>query len=317
VVKTLEGPRSIAETHPANQHPVRTCVIFNPAAKGDKARRFRQHLDAIGARCALRPTSAAGEGRRLAAEAVREGFECVVAAGGDGTVNEVLNGIGDEPDGLAQVRLAVLPLGTVNVFARELGLPLSLREAWGVLERGRETSVDLPSAEYTRAGQPSRRCFAQLAGAGLDARAVELVDWGLKKRIGPLAYFAAGLKALREPQGEITAAASGRTRSGELVLIGNGRLYGGAFPLFAQADLSDGLLDVRVFPRADWQTALSCGWGIVTGRLAGAGGSENFRADRMNLTSSVRVPLQLDGEVVGELPAAFEVRRQALRVIVP
>jgi len=296
---------------------MRACVIFNPTAKGEKARRFRQHLDAIGAACALKPTTAPGMGRALAAEAVGEGYECIIAAGGDGTVNEVLNGIGDAPEGFARVRLAVLPLGTVNVFARELGLPIHLARAWAVFERGRETAVDLPRVECVRNGRLTRRYFAQLAGAGLDARAVELVDWRLKKKTGVLAYLHAGFAALREPQSSITASGGGRTVAGELVLIGNGRLYGGPFPLFARADLRDGLLDVRVFPRATLRTALAIGWGIATGRLARAGGSENFRADSLTLTSSGRVPLELDGEAVGELPATVGVQRQALRVIVP
>ena len=88
--------------------------------------------------CAFKATAAPGDARRLAAEAVRDGFESIVAAGGDGTVNEVLNGIGDAPDGFARARLGVLPLGTVNVFARELKIPLRLERAWEVLQRGRE-----------------------------------------------------------------------------------------------------------------------------------------------------------------------------------
>jgi diacylglycerol kinase family enzyme len=97
---------------------VRICIIFNPAARGNKARHFRQHLDEIGAAAALKATTAPGDARRLAAEAVNDRFDLVVAAGGDGTVNEVLNGIGDAPDGFNRTRFGVLPLGTVNVFAR-------------------------------------------------------------------------------------------------------------------------------------------------------------------------------------------------------
>src|SRR5881628_1790607 len=108
---------------------MRTCVIFNPAARGDKARNFRRHLADLGTHCALKSTAAAGDARRLAAEAVGEGFEVVVAAGGDGTLNEVLNGIGDAPDGFDKARLGVLPLGTVNVFARELAIPTRLEHA--------------------------------------------------------------------------------------------------------------------------------------------------------------------------------------------
>src|ERR1035438_2529635 len=92
------------------QWGVRTCVIFNPAARGGKARRFRRHLDDIGAESTLKHTAAVGDARRLAAEAVSEGFDAIVAAGGDGTLNEVVNGIGDVPDGFERARLGVLPL---------------------------------------------------------------------------------------------------------------------------------------------------------------------------------------------------------------
>src|SRR3989442_11173154 len=108
---------------------MRTCVIFNPAARGEKASRFREHLGALSAQCTLKPTYAAGAGRSLAAEAVREGFELIVAAGGDGTVNEVLNGIGDATDGFARACMGVLPLGSVNVFAKELGMPTNFNSA--------------------------------------------------------------------------------------------------------------------------------------------------------------------------------------------
>src|SRR5580765_8603776 len=135
---------------------MRICVIFNPTAKGERAKRFRHHLDAIGAECALKPTTAPGGGRALAAEAVREGFEVIVAAGGDGTLNEVLNGIGDAPDGFERVRLGVLPLGTVNVFARELDIPRKLEPAWQTIRQGRETRIDLGGIEYSLNGSSAR-----------------------------------------------------------------------------------------------------------------------------------------------------------------
>ena len=296
---------------------MRICVIFNPTARGERAKRFRRHLDAIGAECALKPTTAPGGGRALAAEAVREGFEVIVAAGGDGTLNEVLNGIGDEPDGFAHARLAVLPLGTVNVFAREIGMPLDLRGAWAVIRRGRESAIDLPQVEFGAPDKPQRRWFAQLAGAGLDAHAVELVDWNLKKKIGFFAYVVGALRALRATQSKISTEHNSQTMTGEQVLIGNGRLYGGPFAVFPEANLSDGLLDVCVFPRVTWATVLSCGWGLVAGRLHESGGARHFQAESFSLTAPTRTALELDGELVGELPARFSVHRQLLRAIVP
>jgi len=100
--------------------------------------------------------------------------------------------------------------GTLNVFARELGLPRNLVGAARILEAGREMTMDLGRAEFTEGGRRQGRHFLQLAGAGLDARAVELVSWELKKKTGPLAYIVAGLKALREAQPVITVE-GGRT----------------------------------------------------------------------------------------------------------
>ena len=300
-----------------DKYRVRICVIFNPAARGEKAKRFRRHLDDFGAECALKPTTAPGAARILAAEAVREAFDIVVAAGGDGTVNEVLNGIGDEPDGFSRTRLAVLPLGTINVFARELGLPLDVNRAWAAIRRGRVMAIDLPQVEFVAGGGPQRRFFAQLAGAGLDARAVELVNWNLKKKIGFFAYVVAALKALRGPQSSIIAEGVLAPVTGEQVLIGNGRLYGGSFPVFPEAKLTDGLLDVCIFPRVTWWTLLACGWGLVAGRLHKSGGARHFQAESFSLTSPNRTPLELDGEIVGELPARFSVQHRMLRVVVP
>ena len=319
---------------------MKTCVIFNPAARGEKAKHFRDQLAALSSRVTLKPTYAAGTGRPLAAEAVREGFETIVAAGGDGTLNEVLNGIDDEPDGLARTRLGVLPLGTINVFARELRLPTAFDSAWKIIEQGNETVIDLPEAEFMKDGQIQRRCFAQLAGAGLDSRAIELVDWEQKKSFGPLAYVVAGFKALGEPKpqirvsrevceggevgavGEVVGLPSppsppSRDHSGELVLIGNGRYYGGNFELFPKADLRDGLLDVTVFPKVNWEILLRSGWGWLTDQIHSAAGRHTFQAESFTLTTMGNVAVELDGDNVGHLPATFSVQRQALRVLVP
>ena len=293
------------------------CIIFNPAARGEKAKRFQQYLATITSACALKPTSAPGDGRALAAAAVREGFQTIVAAGGDGTVNEVLNGMGDEPDGFARVRLGVLPLGTVNVFAKELDLPANFPAAWKIIQEGREMTIDLPEVEFSVDGKIQRRFFAQMAGAGLDSRAVEFVKWEHKKMFGGLAYVIAGLKALRGPMPQITATDGNVSMTGELVLIGNGRYYGGKFSAFPSADLRDGVLEVSVFPRANWLGILRTGLGLLTGRLYTVGGVRHFKAASFHLHSNTPVPFHVEGENIGSLPAKFSVRRQALRVIVP
>jgi diacylglycerol kinase (ATP) len=292
-------------------------VIFNPTARGEKARRFRRHLEEIGAESALKQTTAPGGARPLAADAVREGFELVVAAGGDGTLNEVLNGIGDVPGGFERICLGVLPLGTVNVFAKELGLPVDLRGAWRTLRQGREDRIDLPRVACAVNGVAEPRYFAQLAGAGLDARAIELVDWQLKKKIGPLAYVWAGFKALGCPGAQITASNGTASATGELVLVGNGRYYGGRFSIFPQADLRNGWLEVCVFPRADWRTLARCGPTLLLRRRLPRGAVQSFRAQTLMLTSPTPAPLEVDGENLGHLPATFTLEPRKLRVIVP
>jgi YegS/Rv2252/BmrU family lipid kinase len=292
-------------------------VIFNPAARGNKARHFRQHLAAIGSQCALKATTASGDARRLAAEAVSEGFELIAAAGGDGTVNEVLNGLGDAPDGFRRACFGVLPLGTVNVLARELRIPLRLERAWDVLQRGRETCLDLPRADFSADGIPRRQYFVQLAGAGLDARAIELVDWEQKKKIGPLAYVIAGLQALREQKPLITVRADGGEVAGELVLIGNGRLYGGSFKIFPAADLRDGLLDVCVFPRLNWRTLPGCVPGLLFQRRLPEYAVQRVRAATFEVTGDPAAAFELDGEWAGRLPVTFSVEREKLRVVIP
>jgi len=296
---------------------VRACVIFNPAAKGEKAERFRRQLDAIGATCALKKTSAPGDARQLATEAVSEGHELLIAAGGDGTLNEVLNGIGDAPDGFTRACLGVLPLGTVNVFARELGIPLAVEQAWAVIRNGRETRIDLPCVEFSANGVKQRRYFAQLAGAGLDARAIELVSWSHKKKIGPLAYVLAGLKAVAGKLPQIKFSAGTNRSAGELVLVGNGRLYGGNFKLFPQADLRDGLFDVCVFPSAGWLNLVRCGLPLLACGNVPAGAVQRFQAETFTLSSESRVPFELDGELIGYLPATFSFGRGRLRVLAP
>jgi YegS/Rv2252/BmrU family lipid kinase len=296
---------------------MRTCVIFNPAARGDKARRFRRHFDDIGRESTLKHTTAAGDARRLAAEAIGEGFECIVAAGGDGTLNEVLNGFGDVPDGFERARLGVLPLGTVNVFARELAIPTKLNAAWAAIRQGREARIDLPAVNHQANGSPQRSYFAQLAGAGLDARAIELVQWQLKKKIGPLAYVVAGLKALMGAQSKITVSGGGHSATGELVLIGNGRLYGGPYRIFPHANLCDGLLDVCVFPRVNWLTLARCGPSLLLRGTLPAAVVQVFQAESLSLSSPSPTPLEADGELLGHLPATFSLQRSRLRVIVP
>jgi YegS/Rv2252/BmrU family lipid kinase len=298
---------------------VQTCLIFNPSARGQKAGAFRSRLGSLLPNCVVLPTGAPGQARQLAAHAVREGFTTIIAAGGDGTANEVVNGMADVPGGLASARLGLIPLGTINVFARELGLPRDLAKAARTLAAGRELAIDLGRAEFTAEGRAQCRHFLQLAGAGLDARAIELVSWELKKKTGPLAYVVAALRALREQQPVITVDSGSGVPplSGQLVLLGNGRFYGGSFYVFPGAGLRDGLLVVCVMPTVNFWRPIQLALGLATGRVHRFWTTQHFRSSTLTLRAASRVGLQLDGEYAGELPVTFSVLPQALRVIVP
>lgn len=293
---------------------MKACVIFNPVARGDKARHFKKHLDEISREAALKPTTCPGDARRLAAEAVGEGFDTIVAAGGDGTLNEVLNGMADA-GGFTRARLGVLPLGTVNVFAKELKLPQDFAGAWEVIRRGREIVIDAPWAEFSNAGKTQRRYFAQMAGAGLDSRAVELVNWELKKRFGFLSYVIAGVQAMREDLPPVEVSNGEQTASGQLVLIGNGKFYGGRFTVFPLADFSDGVLEAVIYPRVTLLTAARSGWGMLTDDFHSGAGTIQLRGPRLELKCAAAIPFQLDGENTAPLPATFGVDNSALRVI--
>lgn len=245
------------------------------------------------------------------------GCEIVVAAGGDGTLNEVLNGIGEAKDGFAKARLGVLPLGTINVFAREVQLPTEIRAAWKIVREGKVKAIDLGCASFSNGGQPAERFFLQLAGAGWDARAVELTNWELKKKIGPAAYVLAGLQALSSPQPKVTVTNGRESLTGDVVIIGNGRLYGGTYPIFHQADYQDGLLDAVVFHEVNWQSLPKYAWQFVWGKMFKPGCTSYMQGSTLTLTCSERAALQLEGELVGDLPAKLSLLPKTLRIIVP
>lgn len=297
----------------------KVAVIFNPTARGEKARRALTRLGALGEDCVLMPTRSAGAARALGAEAVAARFDTIVAAGGDGTVNEVVNGVGDVPEGFKRVRLGVIPMGTINVFARDLRLPLDIERAWEVVRSGTEREIDLPLIRYRRGSEPRRRYFVQLAGAGLDARAIELVNWNLKKRVGFAAYIVAGFHALNELRrrpAPVTVSCGGHASSGSLALIGNSRFYGGPFSFFHRASTSDGMLDVRVFRRTDLLMAIRTGFGMATGRLHRLRSVDYMQGSEFEIrAASGPVPFEVDGELAGALPIEAMVGAEKLRIV--
>lgn len=282
-----------------------TCIIFNPAAKGSKAERLRGRIERLPGDVVVRQTSAPGDAEALAERAVEQGYEVVVAAGGDGTVNEVVNGIAG-----SDVSLGVLPVGTINVFALELGIPMDLRKAWEVIRRGHVRRIDLARANDHH--------WVQLAGVGFDAQIVEETDREVRKNFGPLSYLlTAALVAGRKPPRLTVRAARQKPIEGCFVLVGNGRYYGGPYEIFKGGRLDDGMLDVYVFQRMSHFDMIRYIQGMMFLAHDRMPDVKTLRARRVTVESPDRVPVEVDGELLGYTPVTFSVQRGKLGVLAP
>ena len=185
-------------------------VIMNPSAHSERAKESLATIRRLASGADLQFTSGPDDARRLAADAAKAGARIVVACGGDGTVSEVANGLAG-----TSTTLGVMPLGTMNVFAKELDLPSDLDAAWRIIEAGVTRKIDLPTANSVH--------FIQLAGVGLDAQVVKETSWASKKRLGPLSYIlsAAQIASRRPPL--LRVETDDQIREGSFVLVGNGR----------------------------------------------------------------------------------------------
>lgn len=282
-----------------------TLVIFNPAARSEKSRRFFQKLAHRSSEMTISETAAPGDAKAFAQKAVRDGVRRVIAAGGDGTINEIVNGIGD-----ADVELGILPLGTMNVFAAELGLPSgNLEKCWKIIANGHVRRIDRLRSTH--------RDFVQMAGVGFDAQVVKETPKKLKKNIGPLSYLilATQIASRKPPKIEVESAEGNCV--GSFVLIGNGRFYGGPFPFFKNAKIDDGLLDVLIFKNLGYLDIMRYAQGVLLGKHLQMKDVEYFQTDRVSVRSEQEVPVEVDGEWIGELPADFEVIPGGLKVLVP
>lgn len=289
-----------------------TCIIFNPTARGDRAQARLRQLRELAVGATFLPTKETGHAVALAEQAARDGCGTVVAAGGDGTINEVLNGLMRVPSD-ARPRLGVVPVGTANVYARELGLPLFVDAAWRVIAAGHERRVDVGVA---REAGGERRYFAQLAGAGFDAMAIATLDLKLKKRINWLSYVITGFRTVARGLPRVTVTADDRRCEGCFVFVGNGRFYGGSYRMFPEARLDDGMLEVCVFEGGRVLDVLRYIPRVLTASHPKLADVHYFRTRQVRVESPQPAATELDGELWKDCPAEFSVEPGALRVVV-
>jgi diacylglycerol kinase (ATP) len=284
-------------------------IIGNPnsgrASSGEYLERCAEILRSGGLEVEVLNTDYPDHATELAAAA---GDRLVIAAGGDGTVNEVINGLGEG------ATLGVLPLGTANVLARELGLPLRVERACERLLRGESTEMDLGVARRERDG--SERRFSCMAGIGFDAKVVRAVTPALKTYLKGLAFPLVAFKVLFEESfPPVRVSGDGAARVVPFAIVANAHRYGGDYRVSEPGLLTSGKLEVILVERVSLLLRPDIFASIMARRPLDRS-MESFSARVVRAEAySDSVPVQLDGELWGTLPMSFRVEPAALRVI--
>lgn len=289
-------------------------VIFNPTAgprRGALLERVLARLRAFGAPVELRPTACAGDAIRIAA-AAEPSDRLVVAAGGDGTLAEVADGLLRNP-AAGRLRLGLIPLGTANVLAHEIGLPRRPGEIVRTLLAGRP--MPLHAGRIRAEGGDGRR-FLMMAGAGFDAAVVAAVTPGLKRRCGKGAYLWHTLRlAAAGGFPLLDVRIDGVPHRAASVVVCNGRHYGGPYRLAPAADLSRPAFEVVLLEKAGGARVLAQGARLMLGALHRAPGARVLPAREVEILGAG--PLQADGDLAAALPVRVEASGEFLELMVP
>jgi diacylglycerol kinase (ATP) len=291
---------------------MKTCVILNPIAGsvGDVSL-IRERLKKLQP-TRLRITEQRGDAERFVRESVEEGYELIVSAGGDGTLNEVVNGIAAAGCNSA---LAILPLGTGNDFARHLGLPTNMDEAIDRIGAAQTKEIDL-----VRVTSDIVRYFVNVSSGGFSGLVDERLTPDMKRTWGPLAYLRSAAAAFPELRGYTTRVSLDDADAVEHdlynVIVANGRYVAGGIPVAPEAEISDGLLDIILIPeRGKAELALLAAQ-ILVGRHLSSDAVIFHRAKRVAINSKPGMWFNVDGELIGNEPATFELLPGALRCVV-
>lgn len=278
--------------------PRRVYIIFNPSAGSGKAQRLETiiaHLRRRGCAISVQHTNRAGHAAELAGAASSNDFDIVVAAGGDGTINEVAHGLRN-----SDLPLGVIPLGTANVFAHELGLAGNKNLVVDTIASG--PLVPICSGLFN--GQR----FIMMAGAGFDAHVVTRVSSSLKKWSGAFAfYWATCVQAFRYQPSGCDVEIDGERYRANSVFVCNGRYFGGPFTAAAQGDMRDRQLFAVLFLGQGWFNVMKYSLALIVG------GYERLQDVKVQPAQTIRIqapnpePCQIDGEFVGHLPAEISI----------
>jgi len=299
-------------------------LIHNPnAGNGGKGRRrmldeARRILPLGGIEADLHETRAPGDATVMAQRATVEGRQLVIACGGDGTLNEVVNGLAAQQNG-HRVPMALLPGGTANVLAKEIGLPWDIPAAAEKLVRGEVKEIALGLA--TPLKEPSKaRYFLSVAGAGPDGMIVYSIDLDLKARVGILAYWWQGAhEVFRYKFPHFRVVTGEKTLDATLVVVGRTKHYGGPFRITTEADLYADQFEMMGLTTQSGFRYLSYLPTLWLGKLRGTEGVHYWKANSIvcEPLDSNPVYAQIDGEPLARLPVEFKIVPRALKLLVP
>ena len=285
-------------------------VIFNPIAgqrRGGLFARVSAALAAHGIHVRTAATAARGDAARLAQAARDAGT--VAVAGGDGTINEAINGLAG-----GRARLALIPLGTANVLAAELGLPSDPDALARIAAGGAARAIHLGQADLAS----GTRRFSMMAGVGFDAHVVANVPLGLKRAAGKVAYGWQMLAEwLRLGPLRFRVTADGVPYDCASAILANGRYYAGRYVAAPEASLDRPSYELVLFEHGGRWAVLRYALALGLGRLHKAKGVRILRAREISIDGDSREPVHADGDVIGTLPVRFTIASERLEVLVP
>ena len=289
-------------------------VIVNPVAGSIVDLRLRlKQLHRLDAQ-EVRVTQRAGEAETLAQEAIRAGSDYVIAVGGDGTLNEVINGIA-KPHRARRLCVGVVPLGTANDFARSIGLIRDIDANIDILRAKTTATIDL-----VRMTSGRRRYFVNVSAGGFSGVVDEKLTPEMKSAWGPLAYLRSAAAALPELQAYRTTMIFDDAE--ELVIdvynvvVANGQFAGGGLPVAPEANLSDGLLDVVLIPKRPAAEMAVLAAEMLLGKHLSSDSITFRRARKISVQSRPGMWFNADGETVGNEPAVFQIIPHALEFVI-
>jgi diacylglycerol kinase (ATP) len=291
---------------------VKTCIILNPnAGSAGNMEALREKFGRLGPN-EIKVTTGSGDAQQIAREAASAGYELIVSAGGDGTLNEVINGVAEEN---SPAQIAIVPLGTGNDFARSIALPATVDECLEIIVHGRTKPIDL-----VRVVSDQVRYFINVSTGGFSGVVDEKLTPEIKKTWGPLAYLRGAAAALPELRAYKTKITFDEADTIDIalhnVIIGNGRYVAGGIPVAPEALVNDGLVDVVLIPEKPATELAILVAQILLGKHLSSEAIVYRRARKIAVNSKPGMWFNVDGELVGNEPASFEVLPGAIQFIV-